>query len=118
MMTTSERAGYWNRIIQEWRDSGCSQKEFCQRNEISYSNFIYWRRKEKSSQEILCDEPRAVEVSSTLQHSRSSYIMEFDSSGIVVAVAGANATVTVSGRINLELLERIMAACSPIGNGI
>jgi len=41
--------------------------------------------------------------------------MEFESHGIVVAVSGSEATVTVNGRINLEQFERIMAACSPSG---
>lgn len=117
-MTTSERKAYWDRIIQDWRDSGCSKKEFCQRKEISYSNFLYWRRKEKDTGEVLYDTPHAVEVSSTLRHTRPSFIMEFESNGIMVAVAGTDATVTVSGRINLEQLERIMAACGPIDNGM
>lgn len=117
MMITVGRTEYWSQFLQEWRDSGCSQKEFCQQKGISYSTFQYWRRKEKendrngTSNDIL----HAVEVSSTLKRTGASLIMEFESHGIVVSVFGSDATVTVNGRINLEQFERIIAACSPSG---
>jgi hypothetical protein len=36
---------YWREQIDAWQVSGESQQAFCQRHELSYHRFIYWRRK-------------------------------------------------------------------------
>ena len=36
---------YWREQIDAWQVSGESQQGFCQRHELSYHRFIYWRRK-------------------------------------------------------------------------
>lgn len=36
---------YWQRQIDSWRESGQSQQTFCQAHDLSYTRFIYWRRK-------------------------------------------------------------------------
>ena len=36
---------YWQRQIDSWRKSGQSQQAFCQAHDLSYTRFIYWRRK-------------------------------------------------------------------------
>ena len=33
----------WQEHISNWRRSTLSQKEYCQRNDISFSSFGYWR---------------------------------------------------------------------------
>ncbi len=37
-------------IIEAWKSSGLTQKEYCQQNNIGYHIFHYWYKKFKSSQ--------------------------------------------------------------------
>lgn len=47
----------WQQHIDDWRQSKLSQKEYCQRNDISFSSFSYWRtrfnRVAKSSRKFI-----------------------------------------------------------------
>ena len=36
---------YWQGQIASWRKSGQSQQTFCKTHDLSYTQFIYWRRK-------------------------------------------------------------------------
>lgn len=38
-------AAYWKQQIEGWKNSGQSQNQFCQANNLSYHRFVYWRRK-------------------------------------------------------------------------
>ena len=46
--TTEALAGYWQQQIDTWRVSGQSQQAFCKVHELSYHQFLYWRRKFES----------------------------------------------------------------------
>jgi hypothetical protein len=35
----------WQRRVREWEDSGLTQVEYCKRNELKISAFLYWRKK-------------------------------------------------------------------------
>ena len=37
------KSDIWQQHIDDWRQSQLSQKEYCKRNDISFSNFCYWR---------------------------------------------------------------------------
>ena len=43
--TSEGLTGYWREQVDAWRASGESQQAFCQRHDLSYHRFIYWRRK-------------------------------------------------------------------------
>ena len=51
-----ERAEFLN----QWKESGLSQKQFCSRIGIPYSTFMAWRKKEK--RELSCPADRIVPV--------------------------------------------------------
>jgi hypothetical protein len=36
---------YWQQQIRNWKSSGLSQKQFCQRNSLALSTFTYWKRR-------------------------------------------------------------------------
>lgn len=36
---------YWQTRLKEWEDSNLNCKQFCAENELSYSNFMSWKRK-------------------------------------------------------------------------
>jgi hypothetical protein len=36
---------YWQQLIRNWKTSGLSQKQFCQRESLALSTFSYWKRK-------------------------------------------------------------------------
>ena len=38
-------AAYWKQQMEGWRNSGQSQSQFCQVNDLPYHRFVYWRRK-------------------------------------------------------------------------
>ena len=40
-----ELTDYWKRQLAAWKQSGQSQRQFCQTNAVRYSRFLYWRRK-------------------------------------------------------------------------
>lgn len=42
---TGELTAYWQQQIEAWQSSGLSQNQFCQRHELTYHRFVYWRRK-------------------------------------------------------------------------
>ncbi len=43
--TSEELAAHWRGQVENWRDSGQSQQGFCKTHNLSYAQFIYWRRK-------------------------------------------------------------------------
>jgi len=48
-MTASEKATYWQQHFDDWKHSGLSQRDYCQRYELAYSSFGYWRQRLKNS---------------------------------------------------------------------
>ena len=44
-ITSEDLAVYWQEQINSWRESGQSQQAFCKSHDLSYTRFIYWRRK-------------------------------------------------------------------------
>ena len=45
-MTTQERVHFWHEQSTIWRSSGLSGQAFCNRNDLAYHQFIYWRAKQ------------------------------------------------------------------------
>ena len=43
--TSEDLSVYWQSQINSWRESGQSQQAYCKTHELSYTRFIYWRRK-------------------------------------------------------------------------
>lgn len=43
--TPMERREYWSGHVQQWRDSGLTQKEYCSREGISLERFGSWKRR-------------------------------------------------------------------------
>ena len=43
--TSEALTRYWREQIDAWRASDETQQAFCQRRELSYHRFTYWRRK-------------------------------------------------------------------------
>ncbi|MBY0292061.1 MAG: hypothetical protein K2W92_02090 [Alphaproteobacteria bacterium] len=37
-----KKRGEWGRLIEEWRQSGLSQRKFCTQAGVSYSSYKYW----------------------------------------------------------------------------
>ena len=112
----------WEGIIREWPESGLSQREYCLRQSLSYSAFRYWYRSLGSgnAQSEANRRVRAVEVSqkakkpqTVAMNSVANGEVEIDK--IVIEIPGAKATVTISGRMSLARLSRIMSAFNEMG---
>ena len=39
------KQGYWDRHIAQWRDSGVSQRVFCESQGLALSTFQWWRKR-------------------------------------------------------------------------
>ena len=46
-MNPNAKQKKWQRIITKWRESGLSQKQFCQENGINVSTFYFYKKKLK-----------------------------------------------------------------------
>jgi len=116
----SKREG-WQSIIDGWVTSGQSQKAYCASRGIVYSTFCYWnRRLQLNLQGKDGDQPlRAIEVR-RLPHlgtptGRSpAPRLDLETQGIVIRLACCDANVTIAGRLSIDLVGRIMAACEGI----
>lgn len=42
---SSVKKVYWQQQIRNWKSSGLSQKQFCQRQSLALSTFSYWKRR-------------------------------------------------------------------------
>jgi len=113
----------WKGIIEDWQVSGKSQKAYCRHKGYVYSTFCYWNR--RLQQDILGERTEdrlcAVEVGrfplaligiSDVPEKR----VDMDTQGIVISLADCDATVTVAGRISIEALGRVFAACEGNAN--
>jgi len=47
-MTKSQ---HWQAIIEQWRDSGLTQTQFCTEQDIKLHNFYYWLKKQRLENE-------------------------------------------------------------------
>ena len=48
-MTSKEKHAYWQGHITGWRQSGASQRTYCEQHELKLSSFTYWRTRLASS---------------------------------------------------------------------
>jgi transposase len=47
--TPSSTSINWPEQIESWKKSGLSQAAYCRQSKISYSSFLYWRRKSEDN---------------------------------------------------------------------
>ena len=116
-MKANEKSEHWGKILAAWRDSGLKPKAFCVERGISYSTFCYWRRchaggAEEPGNEHIC----AIEIT---RHADDAFgdalpTLVMETQGIVLTLPGGDATVTIAGKVSLEVLGRVMAACDGI----
>ena len=45
------KAQYWQTVIQQWRESGLTQTQFCTEQDIKLHNFHYWLKKQRFENE-------------------------------------------------------------------
>ena len=121
-MEHQNKRDHWEGIIRKWPESGLSQREFCLRQSLSYTAFRYWYRSvgagqtpTKANRHV-----RAVEVSRIAMAPRAVARNpvangEVETDKIVIEIPGTEATVTISGRMSLAYLSRIMNALVGIG---
>jgi transposase len=51
--TSSEKREFWGEQIRFWQESGLSQSEYCKRHGIRSSQWFYWRRRCRNTEEGL-----------------------------------------------------------------
>lgn len=62
--TPTNRHAQWQQHIVDWQQSGLSQAAFCQSQQLSYHQFIYWRQKlaPKSGDSAVSTSPQLLPV--------------------------------------------------------
>jgi hypothetical protein len=112
----------WEGNIREWSESGLSQREYCLRQSLTYSAFRYWYRRLVSgdAQPETNGRVRAFEVSQKAMKPQTATMNpmangEVETDKIVIEIPGTKVTVTISGRMSLERLIRIMSVFNEIG---
>lgn len=117
-MRNQVRRDEWTKILQDWKESGQNQRLYCAAHGIAYSTFCYWNKKlaEEVARADGLEAVRAIEVGDMLCANRMaelwpSTLPEIDTQGIVIRVPGLEATVTITGRVGLAVVGRILEAC-------
>src|SRR5690606_2023326 len=64
-------------LIEVWKESGKTQREFCQEKDIAYSKFQYWMKK-YSEQSSLGKDPGGLVPVVVNNEPKSSAVMELD----------------------------------------
>lgn len=68
----NQRASYWNNHINNWKDSGLSQIDYCRKNNLSRHRFTYWKIKNTKKRSPVTFIPIVSKASATpLNNSRS-----------------------------------------------
>jgi hypothetical protein len=44
-LSRSGKARYWEKLLEQWRTTGLSQREYCRQNKIGLRTFKYWKSK-------------------------------------------------------------------------
>jgi hypothetical protein len=122
-MQPHQKFEHWKGIIEDWQGSGQTQREYCAGRGLGYSLFCYWNHKvkaesdgEASPHRVHAVEVRPLPVSPFSTSLWPVTTLELDTQGIVLAIPGSDATVTIVGRVSLGALGRIMAACEGVGD--
>jgi len=106
----------WKGIIGEWHDSGLSQRKYCLKQTLLYSTFRYWYQKlgfgnlsaKVDNRISVVDVSRLAMKSRAIARNTAAKDVVIDK--IAIAIPGTEATVTISGRMSLDSLSRIMSA--------
>lgn len=106
-MTDTTKQDQWTRIIAEWETSGLLQKKFCVARGISLSLFCYWRARLRELQGEQKKEVACFEVANASYFDSAVTDIVFETDGIRMVVGGA-ASLTLSGRLILEELTRVL----------
>jgi len=113
----------WIGIIEDWQESGQSQREFCTKKDIVYSAFRYWFCTIKS-EPIIGEAKIPVKAIEIARIGVPSFPMapneterrEITTRGITVQIFGCDAAVTIVGRVRLDRLGQIIIACEGNAN--
>ena len=95
MKATKEQ--HWQDIIRDYRQSGLTQRDFCETEQIAYSTFQYWSKRFRR----VCEKPAFVRVATDAKPRHEVSIL-FDP-GIRMIVAAD---------VSYETLSRIICAVS------
>ena len=97
-MTRTERHHLWQQTLAEWTASGLSGAAFCTQQSLSYSRFVYLRRKFR----------RTGEVASPAGFARVTPTADVDTAeGLTVSLPGG-VSVTGLHAGNIELLGAVL----------
>jgi hypothetical protein len=115
----------WEGIIREWPESGLSQRKYCLRQGLTYSAFRYWYRslgfgnaQTKASSRASVVEVSRIAVNPQAVAKSPVANGEVETDKIVIKIPGTEATVTISGRMSLGCLSRIMSAFNEVGSHV
>lgn len=99
-MTTQKRAQFWHQQITTWQASGLSGQAFCKKHDLSYHQFVYWRRKQ--------DKTRSDQQEAAAGFARVTQSQTVGSSGELTLSLPNGLSITGFHAGNVELLGSIL----------
>ena len=124
-MEQQNKRDQWEGIIREWPESGLSQREYCLRQRLTYSAFRYWYRRlgsgtaqTKATRRVSVVEISRIAVNPRAVAKNPVANGEVETDKIVIEIPGTQAIVTISGRMSLAHMSRIMSAFDGIGSHV
>ena len=96
---SGDQAGYWEMVVETWRGSGLSVREFCEREGLSKASFYGWRRKLASGDESPSGDPTVSEPGSFIEVSPAR-----ECSGALELVLTSGNTLKMSAGVDGETL--------------
>lgn len=48
----SKKRAYWSKLVSQWKASNLSQRAFCDQHDITYTSFLWWRKRLKDQREL------------------------------------------------------------------
>lgn len=97
-MTNLERTHFWQKQIATWQASGLSGQRFCKQNNLSYHQFVYWRRKQ--------DKPPSSQPDSATGFTKVTSVAPMQEELTLTLPSGLSITGIHTG--NVELLGAIL----------
>jgi hypothetical protein len=123
MTTCTDKLKYWQDILSLWETSAKTQKGFCDEHGIKPVDFRYWR---KRLRELFQDStPKGLDIAcfnmvpapSMSPNNDASRQIPFETKGISIFMDNGSASISIKGVLDIRMLSRILAACSPVEHG-
>ncbi|MEA9391313.1 IS66 family insertion sequence element accessory protein TnpB [Acerihabitans sp. TG2] len=102
-MKSQQRAEHWREQITAWQASGLSGQVFCQQQQLTYHQFVYWRQKYCTDNPTQARAPGFAKVTADITHADTPTELTLSLPNGLVITGLNNSNVTLLGAILRQL---------------